>query len=102
MKCKIGGLLSILECLLKSSRHQLRAETLLAVIKDLLYLQYELSLFFLIFASVCSTEDVVVKCSPGYIQGFTEFINIVLLMLSVQCFQNIQSFTQWNFIDKAG
>ena len=78
-----------------------RPKTLLAFIKDLLHLQHELRLLFLIFAPVCSTENVVVKCSPGNIQGLAEFVGIIFLMLSMQCFKNIQSFTQWNLIDKA-
>lgn len=58
-------------------------ETLLAVIKNLLYLQHELSLFFLILTPVRPAKNVVIKCSPGYIQSFTELIDIVFLVLDV-------------------
>ena len=43
----------------------------------------------------------VVECSPGHVQGFTEFVDVVLLILVVQFLENFQPGAQWDNIDDA-
>ena len=59
----------------KSHTNLLRAKTLAAVIKDLLYLLHQIFLLTFILRSICAAENVIVKCSAGNIQRFTKLMH---------------------------
>lgn len=81
----------------KDNPNLFRAETLLAVIKDLLYLQHDLSLFLLIFALVCLTENVVVKCSPCNTQRIAQLMEAIwITRLIIELFKGGKFFLQWH------
>ena len=54
----------------QNSTDLISAIPLFAIIEDLFYFQYELSLLGFIFATICTTENMIIECTAGYIQGF--------------------------------